>query len=244
MKIKFIALLFIATCFNVHKLTAQTDSTSVIKNSIGISLSPMLCMPIDGAISPYSTPPPSNFSYAAGISSNLVVSKKHKLFIGIDLTYAYCSVTQKNIPNLITLNSFGGTAYAPRGYFSMTSKYNFICLAPSIQKVIAKLGKKVFLFGGIGMQFNYNIALTQSTQNHLDYSGNNIDYTTHQNGTGGNNLALAAFAKVGVMANLTNRLSFFAAPVFYYDLNPKIIFRHNNTEFNNLGLNLQLMYCF
>ena len=241
MKNKLLSLLLILTTYT---LSAKNDSTSIIKNSIGITLTPMLCMPIDGTINPYGSPPPSNFSYAAGISSNLVVSKKHNLFIGIDLTYSYCSVTQKNIPNFITLNSFGGSPYSPTGYFSMTSKYGFICLAPSIQKVIAKLGKKVFLFGGIGMQFNYNIALTQATQNHLDFSGNNIDRTTHQNGTGGNNLALAAFAKVGIMTNLTQRLSFFAAPVFYYDLNPKIIFRNNNTEFNNLGINLQLMYAF
>jgi hypothetical protein len=249
MKNKIIALLLILTSY---KLSAKNDSTSVIKSGIGITLSPMLSMPIYKYSSLYYYN--SNrikyypgFSFLAGASGNLVVSKKHKLYLGIDLGFLTNSGTQKNLPNatLVTIGPNGSVTYQTLNYYNITSRFNYLYLAASLQKVIVKVSKKMFLFAGIGAQFNYNYSIRSSTQNMVDYNGNNIDRVYHESGAGiGQYWSVSAFAKVGLMANLTQHLSFFAAPVFYYDLNPNVLFKKNYAQFNSGGINLQLIYAF
>ena len=240
MKIKLILFL---TILVLYKLPAQNDSTSSLKNGIGLSLSPKLSMEINtNNQSQYAC-----FSAAAGISGIFVISKKRKLFLNAELGYTNNGKLQKNIPNFVVVIPGSGSqhSYGPTSYFSFYDRFNYIYLAISIQKAFLQLGKKVFLFGGIGAQLNYNYSIFEKTKGHLDYNGNNIDITYRASGLSISQFfSVSAFAKVGISAKLTNHLSCFASPVFYYGLNPKILFRKNFSDFNNLGINLQLIYNF
>jgi hypothetical protein len=238
MKKHLIILLLIVVSDN---LSAQNDSTSIIKNGVGITLSPMLSMPI----SRYNQSQFPGFSATAGISGNYAISKKHKMYINAELGYTNNSMIQKNIPTFLLLTPAGSVPYSRTTYFSINRRYNYAYLAISVQKVILKFSEKLFLFAGIGAQLNYNYSIAEKTNGMLDYNGNNIDRTFHSSGASvSQNFSVSAFAKVGIMANISKRLSCFAAPVFYYDLNPKVLFKHNDAEFNNIGINLQLIYAF
>ncbi|HTA62436.1 MAG TPA: hypothetical protein VK835_08270 [Bacteroidia bacterium] len=249
MKNKLIVLLLIIASFKLNATNDSTtvtkinDSTSVIKNGIGITVSPMLAMPYYKSSSTLYP----GFSFAAGVSGNLVLSKKHKLYLGVALGYLTNSGIQKNIPNVysVTISPNGNVTYTNQGYFSTSTRFNYNYLALSLQKVVAKISAKMYLFAGIGAQLNYNFTIRQSTKNRVDYNGNNLDSTYHWSGVDiSQNFSASAFAKIGLMTNLTQNLSFFVAPVFYYDLNPQVLFKNNNARFNNLGINLQLMYAF
>jgi len=240
MKNKFIALLFIATCFNTHTLTAKNDSTSVIKNGIGISIMPMLSMPTYvNQSNYYNNTLKGSIGGTAALCQNIVLSKKQNFYLYTELGYqtnAYIN----NLPGGLFVGGNSATVKVinrnSNGYFSL-----------SLQKVIFHISKKLGMFAGVGAQISYCYATSQIVEQAVNNNGQvttNTQTYTSNNIPQQNQWAAAAVARVGFFVNPTKHLSLNIAPVFYYGISPQYIFTQNNPGYNSLGLNLQIMYCF
>jgi hypothetical protein len=249
MKNKFVALLFIAACLQAKTLSAKNDSTSVIKNGMGISVAPMLSMPSFVNQSNYaSNATKGGFGASAALCQNIVLSKKQNFYLFLELGYQTSAYINNNVPNtLFLINANGNVNYNNQSTFSLVNRFNYGFFSLSIQKVLFHFGKKVGIFAGIGAQVSYCYSYSQVAKNLLDTTGKNISSnysTTSYSVPQDNQLAAAAVARLGLMLNPVKHLGINIAPVFNYGLNPKYLFEKNNPGFNSLGLNVQIMYNF
>lgn len=249
MKNKFITLLFVVVCVQAQTLLAKNDSTSVIKNGIGLSIAPMISAPSYVNGSNYN----NNYLKAgvggtAALCENIVLSKKQNFYLYAELGYQTSAYINNNIPNtLFIVNANGNVNYNNLSHFSLINRYNFGYFSLSIQKVLFHFGKKLGVFAGVGAQINYCYSTSQVVKNLLDTTGKDISshYSTTSYSVPQNiQWSAAAVARIGLMANVTKHLALNIAPVFNFGLNPKYIFTNNNPGFNNFGLNLQIMYSF
>jgi len=248
MKNKFIALLYIVVCLQAHTLTAKNDSTSVIKNGIGISVAPMLSAPSFVNSSNYS----SNYLKAgvggsAALCENIVLSKKQNFYLYAELGYQTSAYIDNNVPSVLYTPSSSNINQTNLSHFTLIDRYNYGFFSLSIQKVLFHFGKKVGVFAGLGAQVNYCYSTSTLAKNLLDTTGKNISSSlssTSYSVPANNQWSASAVARLGLMLNPLKHLSLNIAPVFYYGLSPKYIFTNNNPGFNSFGLNVQIIYSF
>ena len=240
MKNKFITLLYIALSLQAYTLIARNDSTSVIKNGIGLSITPMFSMPVYVNQNNYVNYTTKGSVGAMGaLCQNIVLSKKQNFYLYTELGYLG-SAYINTIPGAFYGNSNSvSLKFIERtnnGYFSL-----------SLQKVLFHINKKFGLFAGVGAQISYCYSLTETVEQVTNTNGKtatNTQSTTSYDVPKHNQLAAAAIARIGFLINPTKHLSLNIAPVFYYGLNPKFVFKDNQPGYNSLGLTLQVMYNF
>jgi|GEM_PF-1385358 len=249
MKNKFVAGLCIAVCMQAHTMLAKNDSTSVVKNGIGISVAPMLSAPSFVNGSNYS----SNYLKAgvggtAALCENIVLSKKQNFYLYAELGYQTSAYINNNVPNTLYLvNANGNVNYNNLTHFTLIDRYNYGYFSLSIQKVLFHFGKKVGVFAGIGAQVNYCYSTSTLAKNLLDTTGKNISSqfsSTSYSVPTNVQWSASGVARLGLMLNPLKHLNLNIAPVFNYGLNPKYVFTSNNPGFNSFGLNVQVIYSF
>jgi len=220
MKNKIITLLYIALSLQVYTLSAKNDSTSVIKNGIGLSVAPMLSLPANPNGNLYGNVTKGGIGGMAALCENIVLSKKQNFYLYAELgyqTYAY-------VDNYAGFSN-GNFISSPYKLFQRTN-YGYFSL--SLQKVLFHFGKKLAVFIGVGAQasYCYSTSLTleeistvngQTQTNTFTFSSNHISPDTQW--------AAAGVARVGLMINPIKHLGINIAPVFNYGLNPNVVFK-------------------
>ncbi|HXU27806.1 MAG TPA: hypothetical protein VN698_11295 [Bacteroidia bacterium] len=236
MKNKFIALLFITLSLQT---IAKNDSTSVVKNGIGISIAPMFSMPTDPNGNLYGNSTKGSIGGTAALCQNIVLSKKQNFYLYTELgfqTYAYINNYAGYSSGSLTSSPYKFVERTNYGYFSL-----------SLQKVIFKISNKLGMFVGIGAQASYCYSQSLTLEETYIVNGQtktNIYTNSSYHISPDNQWAAAGVARLGFMVNPVKHLSLNIAPIFYYGLNPNLVFKNNNLGYNSLGLNLQIMYSF
>ncbi|HTA60908.1 MAG TPA: hypothetical protein VK835_00570 [Bacteroidia bacterium] len=240
MKNKCITLFFITVCLQAHTLVAKNDSTSVIKNGIGISVGPMLSIPTNVNQNNY-----ANFSVvskgglgaSAALCENIVLSKKQNFYLYTELGYQTIAFT--NTYTNGSVNTTYNSLVASKDIYQ--DNYGYFQL--SLQKVLFHVAKKFGLFIGVGGQASYNYSSSSTlvetvvTANGQTTTNTYYGASSIHSGYSQNQLQASALARIGFLINPVKHLSINIAPVFNYSV-------YHNNSYNTFGLNLQLLYNF
>jgi hypothetical protein len=243
---KTLSALAILFCLlaNTNNLTAKNDSTSLVKNGIGLSFAPMYLLPTNNNgnnLFGSSNTTRSTVGTTVAICQNIVLSKKQNLYLYTELG------GQTNINSYTATQNSQSTNINVYSSVKLIDRTHYAYFSLSLQKVLFSVSKKVGLFAGIGAQINYCLLTSEKLDETFTYGGqtqtNNYS-STNNNIPSQNRKAASGIARIGVLISPVKNLAINLAPVFYYALNPTLVFKQNNISYNSLGLNLQILYSF
>jgi hypothetical protein len=230
---------------------AQNDTTVIIRNGIGLTVSPLFSVNEDRAT--YYNVMQGRITGSAGITGTFVINKKYNISLSAELGYKQNSWLLKDLPNTTSLiDSEGNIHYDRITYFEQIEKLNYIYFSTSVNKIIYKFSKKFFLLGGAGIQAGYFYSEIKESKNCTDYFGNNNNFKYSYSGTDINQHYTAALlGRVGVQKNFLDKFSLMVTPCFSYELIPVSLYLNSTThasdekiKFYNTGINFQLLYNF
>lgn len=233
-------LLLAALFLQARTLNAKNDSTSVIRNGLGINIAPIFSLPTFVNQNNYQqNAVKGGIGFTAALCHNIVLSKKHNLYIYNELGYMQNAYADQ-VPAVVVNGNTNSASV------KFATSYSSAYFSLSIQKVLFKISNKLGIFLGVGAQASYLFGITQVVE-YVDANGNKNTQTYTSSGSNINQdyqWAAAALARLGFVATPVKHLSISAAPIFYYGLNPNLVFKNNQPGYNSFGLNLQLMFNF